>query len=141
VDILMTTITALGLLLVARNAFWSGPDSRTWEERWHRLGPADRTRIATATRPRGSAIKLSEVEEVDLAKGFRRREARRCAYIELPALILLTTVGALWIADLLSSSEFYWTFWPLVIAYLVWQRLRERHLNGKIRQVSPDSGF
>jgi hypothetical protein len=55
--------------------------------------------------------------------------------------LLLTALGVLWIAGLLPASTFYWFFWPLLLANTAWQLLRERHLNGKIRQVSPDAGF
>ncbi len=132
---------ALSLVFVARYALWRGVDDPGWEKRWRELDPADRTRIATATRLVTSRVELDEPEEAGLAEGFRRRDQRRQSYIELPVLLLLTTLGALWIAGSLPASTFYWFFWPLLIANLVWQRLRERHLNGSIRQVSPDAGL
>jgi hypothetical protein len=135
----MTCLMAFCLVAAVRNAFWRGVDDPRWEERWRQLNPADRTRIAAATRPRTSRIELDGPEEAELAKGFFRRDRRRCAYIELPAFIILTTLAALWLASPLSNDTFFLVFFPLLLANLLWQRIRERQLNGEIREVSPEA--
>jgi hypothetical protein len=76
-------------------AFGRGSDDANWEFRFRGLDDLDQAWIAATSRTSTSRPELEERGELELAKGFGRRERRYRARIEVLALPILIGIGAL----------------------------------------------
>ncbi|HJZ37070.1 MAG TPA: hypothetical protein VJ204_12450 [Solirubrobacterales bacterium] len=87
------------------SALRRGDDTAGWEWRWRSLDPEERRRIAAAATSTSKAERatLVDPEEVELSAGYRRRQERRRAYIEMPVLCLLLALAALTLSGFLPS--------------------------------------
>jgi hypothetical protein len=103
VDYVFIFVALVTVASVLPRAFGTGDDVANWELRWRCLPPADRARIAAAVR---SNATLADPEEAELAAGFRRREDRRRAYIELPVAPLIFGAAALALTGTISNGDF-----------------------------------
>lgn len=99
-DIAIALILVVALVL----AYRVKDDDQAWEERWHALSPADRTRIAAAAR---SGALLAEPEEIELAAGFARRDRRRRGPYNLLATVRLPLGAALVAGGLVADSALF----------------------------------
>src|ERR1700760_2080980 len=106
VDVILIVALAFALLTNLVQAFWRGPDDSSWELRYRSLDALDQAWIAAASRTSTSRPGLEERGEVELAKGFRRREVRRRARIGLWAAPLFVTVTVLYVAGLVPLVVF-----------------------------------
>lgn len=104
VDAFLIIALALALLTNLLQAFWRGSDDSSWELRYRSLDDLDRAWIAAASRTSSSRPALQERGELDLAKGFGRRERRRRAYVEVATLPIFIAVGIFAVAGILPSS-------------------------------------
>jgi hypothetical protein len=128
---------ALGFAFVVHAVFalWPGADDRDWELRWANLDDLDRAWLAAASRSSANRATLEEREELDLAKGFGRREARRRAYIVMAILPPFIVVAVLMLTGPLSDR-----FAPLVLgSFALLQSLvtyfRDRQIKDRYRDA------
>jgi hypothetical protein len=98
-DILVVVIAAIAFVALVR--IGKDTDDPVWEERWRALSPAERTRIAAATR---SGDLLASPEEIELAAGFARRDRRRLSPRTLANAIRLLLGIALIAGGLAADS-------------------------------------
>ena len=106
VDVFLIVALALALLTNVVQAFWKGADDSSWELRYRSLDGLDQAWIAAASRTSTSRPALEERGEVELARGFRRREVRRRARIGLWAAPLFVSVTVLYVAGLVPLVVF-----------------------------------
>ncbi len=104
VDIFLICVTILSSVAALQVAFWGGADNPTWELRWRGLDPGNRDWLAAMTTSRTWMATLTDPDEIELAKGFGRRERRRHSYFDLVAVALLIVGVALTLAGLLPLS-------------------------------------
>jgi Flp pilus assembly protein TadB len=128
---------ALGFVIViyAVFALWKGADDRDWELRWASLDDLDRAWLAAASRSSANRATLEARGELDLAKGFGRREARRRAYILMATLAPFIVVAVLMLTGPLSDR-----FAPLVLgSFALLQSLvtyfRDRRIKDRYRET------
>jgi hypothetical protein len=94
-------------------------DDPEWLERWKTLSPAERTRIAAATR---SGALLASHEEIELAAGFARRDRRRLSPWTLANVIRLLLGIALIAGGLAADSIILLVFGVLFLFGGIWAR-------------------
>jgi hypothetical protein len=135
VDYYFLVLFSLFFLIAFRGAFGRGADGPSWETNWRGLDHVDRVWIAAATHTKGSRTKLEEQGEVDLAKGYSRRQRRRDSYFVLAIMPPLIGLTVLILTGVLSDSALSW---PLVaIGVIPWltSNLRERRAKARYRAV------
>jgi hypothetical protein len=102
VDILLIGVT----VLIAASGAWTvlrpGDDDPNWELRWQGLDPGYRDWLAAMTTDPRWMGTLTDPEEVQLAKGFARRERRRLGRYDLVALVIAVLAVALAMAGVLG---------------------------------------
>jgi hypothetical protein len=135
VDALSVIVIFLFLAAAFRGAFWRGTDGPLWEVRWLGLDASSRARFVTAVYSRDALAALSDPEEIELVAGYRRRQTRRRAYVELAAAPFLIIGAALALTGLLAGSSviFILTLYTLFVG--LWAYLRDRQMNGTLRAV------
>jgi hypothetical protein len=105
VDVFLIGVTVLAAVGAVWTALRPGDDDPNWELRWRALDPGYRNWLAAmATEPSWMKT-LSDPEEIQLAKGFARRERRQLAYYGLALWVLIAIAVALTVAGLLSFSD------------------------------------
>jgi hypothetical protein len=104
VDIFLIGVTVLAAVLAVSVALRPGDDDPNWELRWRSLDPGYRNWLAAMTTDPRWMKTLSDPEEVELAKGFARRERRHLAFYELAATALAALTVALALAGLVRLS-------------------------------------
>jgi hypothetical protein len=104
-------IFVITFLFSLRLAFWPGADDFSWEMDWRGLDKLDQAWIAAAVYTKGVTSKLEERGEMDLFKGYNRRERRRHAYVELAILPVLIGLTILVPTGVLPHAALGW---PLV---------------------------
>jgi hypothetical protein len=130
-------IVALALALVTNlvQAFWRGPDDSSWELRYGSLDDLDRAWIAAASRTSTSRPALEERGEVELAKGFRRREVRRRAGIGLWAAPLFVAATVLYVAGLVPLVVFSTVLGGYGIVAGLLDLRRGRQIKARYREI------
>lgn len=130
-------VSLLGLVLVVNlvYAFWKGSDERDWEARWASLDDLDRAWLAAASRASANRAALEERGELDLAKGFGRREARRRAYIALAILPPFIIVAVLILIGLVSDRDAYLLFGPFALLQSIVVYRRDRQIKNRYRET------
>ena len=103
-DIFLICVTVLAAAGGASTAFRAGEDDSNWELRWRALDPSHRDWLAAMTTDYGWMRTLSDPEDVELARGFARREGRRLAHYELAAGVVVALAVALTLAGLAPFS-------------------------------------
>ncbi|MBS1890809.1 MAG: hypothetical protein JST59_05925 [Actinobacteria bacterium] len=135
-DIVLLIALLPVLASLVSTAFGAGDDSSNWELRWKSLTPADRDRIASATR---SGAEFDDPEEAELAAGFTSRRRRRSSYVEAPMTFILVTATALSALGLWHG----FTGWALTFAAsgtALWVWFGEKRVNSTSRVVAvPDA--
>lgn len=96
----ISAITFLGITVLIDvaefiDAFWRSAPDPSWETRWKALDPAESTWLAEMSRSRAWLATLTDPEEIELARGFYRRERRHRVYLDLTALPFIAAAGAL----------------------------------------------
>jgi hypothetical protein len=135
VDIVVLGASGLVFVIYAVFALWKGADDRDWELRWESLDDLDRAWLAAASRSSANRATLEERGELELSKGFGRREARRRAYILLAILSPFIVVAVLMLTGPLSDR-----FGPLVLGtFALVQSLvayfRDRQIKDRYREA------
>jgi hypothetical protein len=136
VGILLICVTALVSIAALKTALWRGSDDPNWELRWRSLDPGYRDWLAAMTTSRAWLATLTDPEEIELAKGFSRRERRRRAYADLAVTALLIVAVALALAGVLPFST-----WGLILGCYTLllaggAHLRDRQIRRKVRTWS-----
>jgi hypothetical protein len=132
VDLFLVCGLAFILVTFSVMAFWRGADDREWEASWAALDDLDRAWLAAASRSSANRATLVERGELDLAKGFGRREMRSRANIAL-AILPLYAVAAILILTGLLSDRFADTvlitylFVPNLVTYLRDRKIKSRY--------------
>jgi hypothetical protein len=119
-------------------AFWQGTDDSEWKARWDQLDDLDRAWLAAASRSRANRAALMERGELDLAKGFGRREARHRAKISLMMLPLFGIGAALILSGLLSDRFATAIFVSFVFLQSIVASLRDRKIKVTYRKVQDE---
>ena len=128
VDIFFVVATTIALLGASSEAYRRGADDPNWELRWRGLDPGYRDWLAAMTTSRTWLATLDDPDEIELAKGFARREARRRGRLDLAATALLIFAVAFVLAGLLPNSA-----WTLGISIYWVVRLLAEH--GRYQQL------
>jgi hypothetical protein len=132
VDIALAAILVGAVVIVLRLE----AEDPTWEERWHELSAADRTRIAAAAR---SGALLADPEEIDLAAGYARRYRGRYAGERLGFVPILIGVGLI-IAGLVADNAISVVFGLFFGVGGLWGFSRSLQLNRNLCEtISRDS--
>lgn len=135
-DVLLLIVWLGALVVTLSGAFRSGVDNSSWELQWEILDAAERARISTAAR---AGAKLDHPEEAGLAAGFRRRDRRRHAYLELPLLAVVVGFTAMSAAGLIEGGLVTMIIAVATVGLGLWRYLREKHMDGTPRAASsPD---
>jgi hypothetical protein len=104
VDIFLIGLT----VFIAASAVWAvlrpGDDDPNWDLRWQGLDPGYRDWLAAMTTDPRWMGTLSDPEEIQLAKGFARRERRRLAPYEVALGVVAALAVALTLAGLVPMS-------------------------------------
>jgi hypothetical protein len=132
-DIVLISVTVFVGVISATTILRPGADDPNWELRWRSLDPGYRDWLAAMTTDPRWMKTLTDPEEVELAKGFARRERRRLAYFDLAAGVLVALVVALTLAGLVRLSA---TGFALGLFALVrWgaESWRQRQIRQKVR--------
>jgi hypothetical protein len=135
VDVLSAILIFIFLAAAFDGGFRRGADGPLWEARWLGLDAPTRARIVTAVYSRDAMAALSDPEEIELVKGYRRRQRRRRAYVDLAASPFLVVGAALALNGLLRGSlvVLILTIYTFVVG--AWAYLRDRQMNGRPRAV------
>jgi hypothetical protein len=135
VTVFLIVALAFALLTNLVQAFWRGSDDSSWELRYQSLDDLDQAWIAAASRTSTSRPALEERGEVELAKGFRRREVRRRARVGLRAAPLFVAVTVLYVAGLVPLAVFSTVLggYGIVAGLLVLRRGRQ--INASYREL------
>jgi hypothetical protein len=104
VDYVLLGVLVFAFLTQAYLAARKGVDDADWEMRYRALDQLDQAWIAAASRTSTAQTAIEERGDVELAKGFRRRERRRLAYVELATLPIFIALAFLVVAGALPSS-------------------------------------
>jgi hypothetical protein len=141
VDVLLSCALGFVFVIYGARAFWPGADDPEWERRWTGLDELDRTWLAAASRSTANRATLERRGELDLAKGFGRREARRRAYITL-AIMPLFIVGAILVLGGLVGDRWAplafatFSFAQGLLAYVRDREIRERYREIQARYLA-----
>jgi hypothetical protein len=135
VAITIACATAFALLANALWAFWPGADDRAWEEAWSALDDLDRAWLGAASRSSVNRATLEERGELDLAKGFGRRVARRRGRIAMVLLLPLIGIAVLIATGLMGASvAFIFLSTPSFVLGIFGIR-RDRQIKARYREV------
>jgi hypothetical protein len=134
VDIALIVLYLVTLAFVLSGAVRGGADGPLWEARWQGLDAAGRARIATAARSRATSQEL-EAEDADLVAGYRRRQRRRSAYVDLAGSPFLIVAAAFALTGALGTGPFTFLFSVFILVSSLWNYFRERRIDGKLREV------
>jgi hypothetical protein len=128
---------AFGLVLVIYGVFalWKGADDRDWEMRWASLDDLDRAWLAAASRSSAHRAALEERGELELAKGFGRREARRRAYIAMAMLPPFIVVVVLMLTGPLSDRFAGLVFGTFALLQSLIPFFRDRQIKDRYREA------
>jgi Flp pilus assembly protein TadB len=135
VDLFLVVALALALLTNLVQAFWRGSDDSSWEQRYRSLDDLDRAWIAAASRTSTSRPALEERGEVELAKGFRRREVRRRARVGLWAGPLFVAATVLFVTGLVPLAIFSSVLGAYGIVAGLLDLRRGRQIKARYREV------
>jgi Flp pilus assembly protein TadB len=135
VDVFLIIALALALLTNLVQAFWGGSDDSSWELRYRSLDDLDQAWIAAASRTSTARPALEERDEVELAKGFRRREVRRRARAGLWAAPLLIAVTVLYLTGLVPLAVFSAVLGAYGIVAGLLDLRRGRQIKARYREV------
>jgi hypothetical protein len=130
-------LCALGFVFVfyAGAALWKGADDRGWELRWAGLDDLDRAWLAAASRSSANRATLEERGELDLSKGFGRREARRRAYIVMAILPPFIIAAVLMLTGPLSDRFAPLVFGTFALLQSLVAYFRERQIKDRYRET------
>lgn len=137
VDILLICATVIASAAALRTALWPGTDDPNWELRWRGLGPDHQDWLAAMTTSRAWLATLTDPEEIELAKGFSRRELRRRAYVDLVVTAFLVVAVALALAGVLPFSTWGLILGCYTLILAAGTRLRDWQIKGKVQVEQP----
>jgi hypothetical protein len=103
-DLLLIGVTVFIGIMSVSTALRQGADDPNWELRWRALDPSYRDWLAAMTTDPSWMSTLSDPEEVELAKGFHRRERRGLAYYDMAASVIAALVVALTLSGMTHLS-------------------------------------
>jgi Flp pilus assembly protein TadB len=135
VDLFLVVALALALLTNLVQAFWTGSDDPSWELRYRSLDDLDQAWIAAASRTSTSRSALEERGELELAKGFRRREVRRWARVGLWAAPVFVTATVLFVTGLIPLAIFSTVLGAYGIVAGVLDLRRGRQIKARYREI------
>jgi hypothetical protein len=139
VDVFFFVATLVGLLGASSEAYRRGPDDANWEFRWRGLDPGYRDWLAAMTTSRTWLSTLDDPEEIELAKGFARRERRRRGHFDVAALALIWFCAALVLAGVLPTSACTLGFSVYGVVRLLAEFGRNQQLKRRLDQrTDPD---
>jgi len=133
VEVLLICVTVLASVAALRTALWRGADNPTWELRWRALDPGYRDWLAAMTTSPAWLKTLTDPEEIELAKGFGRRERRRRAYFDLAVTALLIVSVAFALAGLLPSSTWGLILGCYTLLLTAGSHIRDQRIKRKVR--------
>lgn len=116
-------------------AFWRGADDREWELRWADLDDLDRAWLAAASRSSANRATLEERGELELAKGFGRRELRHRARIVLAFTPLLAGAAVLVITGAVGDRWAPLAWWVFVFIPGAVFYGRDRQIKSRYRET------
>jgi Flp pilus assembly protein TadB len=135
VDLFLVVALALAFLTNLVQAFWRGSDDSSWELRYRSLDDLDQAWIAAASRTSTSRPALEERGEVQLAKGFRRREVRRRARVGLWAAPLFVAATVLFVSGLVPLAIFSTVLGAYGIVAGLLDLRRGRQIKARYREI------
>jgi hypothetical protein len=135
VNLFLVVALALALLTNLVQAFWRGSDDSNWELRYRGLDDLDQAWIAAASRTGTSRPALEERGEVELAKGFRRREVRRRARVGLWAAPLFVAATVLFVTGLVPLAVFSTVLGTYGIVAGLLELRRGRQVKARYREI------
>jgi hypothetical protein len=142
VDFVFQGLVVALSVITTFSAFRTGADDTSWEWRWRSLDTEERSRIAAAATATTKAERatLASPEEVELGAGYRRRQKRRHAYIELPVLSLLLIAAAFSLTGILNRHVFgSLVAFSAIFSSLVYYVGEHRRKKGRPVAVDPDA--
>lgn len=104
-DVFLICATVLTGILAVSAVLRPGVDDPNGELRWGGLDPGYRNWLAAMTTDHRWMKTLTDPEEVELARGFARRERRRLGYYDVAALVVAALTVALTLVGILHLSD------------------------------------